>query len=64
MKNNIEQYKADLKKALLNMHSSISSQKTWTAEDVGSIMKGQTDKTIWHMMQYYTADEYANLLSL
>ncbi len=64
MKTSIEQYRAALKRELLHMRSSITSQKTWLAEDVEDILIAQPDKIIRHVMKYNTPEEYAELLSM
>ncbi len=64
MKTSVKQYRAALKREQLHMRSSITSQKTWLAEDVEDIMSAQPDTIIRHVMRYNTPKEYAELLSM
>ena len=41
-----------------------TGRKTWTAQDVAEIMKGQTDSVLRNAMRYNTPEEYAEILSM
>lgn len=60
----VEQYRANLQKALQAMVDESTGRKTWTAQDVAEIMKGQTDSVLRNAMRYNTPEEYAEILSM
>ena len=60
----IEKFRRELKQGLLEMTDESTGKKTWTEKDVESIMKGQTLNVLLNALEFNTAQEYAELLSL
>lgn len=60
----VEQYRAELVKALQAAVDESTGRKTWTAQDIAQIMKSQTDSVLKNAMKYNTPSEYAYILSM